>query len=80
MDCNNDNRILNNKAVQKVSTLNPPTILEHNKMINALMANKNNPNVRMVTGNVNNINIGLMNTFNNPKTIATNNAVVKPAT
>lgn len=80
IDCNNDNTILKNNAVQKVSTLNPPTIFVHNKIINAFMTNKNNPNVIIVTGNVSITNIGLMNILSNPRTIATINAVVNPAT
>ncbi len=80
MDCNTDKIILKNKAVQKVSTLNPPTIFVHNKIINALITNKNNPNVMMVTGNVSITNIGLINILSNPRTIATINAVVNPAT
>ena len=80
MDCNNDKMILKNNAVQKVSTLNPPTIFVHNKIINAFMTNKNNPKVMMVTGNVSITNIGLINILSNPRTIATINAVVNPAT
>ncbi len=80
IDCNTDKIILKNKAVQKVSTLNPPTIFVHNKIINALITNKNNPKVMMVTGNVSITNIGLMNMLSNPRTIATINAVVNPAT
>ena len=70
----------NNKAVQNESTLNPPTILVHNKIIIALMTSKNNPKVRIVTGKVSIINIGLINMLSKPKTTATIRAVVKPAT
>ena len=80
IDCNTDKIILKNKAVQNVSTLNPPTILVHNKIISALITNKNNPKVMMVTGNVSITNIGLINILSNPRTIATINAVVNPAT
>lgn len=80
MDCNNDKMILKNKAVQKVSTLNPPTIFVHNKIINALMTSKNNPKVIMVTGKVSITNIGLINILSNPRTMATINAVVNPLT
>lgn len=80
MDCERDNMILKRKAVQNESTLNPPTILVHNKIINALITNKNKPKVRMVTGNVNMTNIGLINILSKPKTTATINAVVNPAT
>lgn len=80
IDCNNDKIILKNKAVKNVSTLNPPTIFVHNKIINALMTNKNNPSVTIVTGSVRITNIGLMKILSNPRTIATINAVVNPAT
>jgi hypothetical protein len=40
-------------------------------MIMALITNKNNPSVKIVTGKVNKINIGFTKMFNNPKTIAT---------
>lgn len=71
---------LNNKAVQNEFILNPSTSLEHNKIINAFMANKNNPNVTIVTGKVNSTKIGLINMLSNPKTTATINAVVKSTT
>lgn len=71
---------LNTKAVQNEFILNPSTSLEHNIIINALMANKNNPNVTMVTGKVNSTKIGLTNMLSNPKTTATIKAVVKSAT
>ena len=80
IDCKTDNITLKNKAVQKVSTLNPPTIFVHNKIINALITNKNNPKVRIVTGKVSITNIGLINILSNPRTMATINAVVNPAT
>jgi hypothetical protein len=75
-----DNKILKNNAVQKVSTLNPSTKLLHNKIINALMTNKNNPKVKIVIGSVNKIKTGLTNRFNNPKTMATIMEVAKFAT
>ena len=77
MDCETDNMILKIKAVQKVSTLNPPTILVHNKIISALITNKNNPKVIIVTGSVSMTNIGLIKILSNPKTTATIKAVVK---
>ena len=79
-DCNNDKIILKNKAVKNVSTLNPPTIFVHNKIISALITSKNNPKVIMVTGNVRITNIGLTNILSNPRTMATISAVVNPAT
>ena len=72
--------MLKNKAVQKVSILNPPTILVHKIMISAFITNKNKPNVRIVTGKVKITNMGLIKIFSNPNTIATNNAVVKLST
>jgi len=68
------------KAVQNEFTLNPPTILEHIKIITALITNKNKPNVRIVAGNVNMTKIGLINILSNPKTTATIIAVLKSAT
>lgn len=67
-------------AVQNEFILNPSTSLEHNKIINALMANKNNPSVTMVTGKVKITKIGLTKILSNPKTTATIKAVVKSAT
>lgn len=67
-------------AVQKEFTLNPSTILEHNKIIPALITNKNNPNVSIVTGSVNRTKTGFTNTLSKPKTIATIRAVLKPVT
>ena len=72
--------MLKNKAVKKVSTLNPPTIFVHNKIISAFIINKNKPNVRIVTGKVRITNIGLINILSKPRTIATINAVVNPST
>lgn len=63
--------MLKSKAVQKESTLKPPTIFEQNKMIMALITNKNKPSVKIVTGKVNKIKIGFTKMFNKPKTIAT---------
>lgn len=80
MDWLTERIMLKIKAVQNEFTLNPSTSLEHNKIINALMTNKNNPNVTIVTGKVNITNIGLINILSNPKTTATIKAVVKSAT
>jgi uncharacterized membrane protein YoaK (UPF0700 family) len=68
------------KAVKNDSTLNPPTIFEHNKIITALMTNRNKPNENIVAGNVNRINMGFTNTLSKPKTTATIKAVSKLAT
>lgn len=67
-------------AVQNELTLNPSTNLEHNKIITALITNKNNPNVSIVTGNVKSTNIGFTIALSKPKTTATITAVVKFAT
>jgi hypothetical protein len=80
MDCDMDNITLKNSAVQNESTLNPPTILSQNKMIKALITNKNRPNVTKVIGKVNTNSIGLTKTLSSPRTSATIKAVVKPAT
>lgn len=68
------------KAVQNESTLNPPTISEHIKIIIALITIKNKPNVTMVAGNVNITKIGLINKLSNPKTTATMREVAKLST
>lgn len=44
------------------------------------MTNKNNPNVKIVTGKVNRINIGFTKKFKSPSTMATVNAVVNSST
>jgi hypothetical protein len=80
MDCKIDNIILKISAVRKESTLKPPTILSHNKIINALIINKNKPKVTSVIGSVRITNIGLTKILSRPKTIATNKAVAKLAT
>ena len=72
--------ILKIKAVQKELTLNPVTNCEHNKIITALITNKNNPNESIVTGNVNRTNIGFTIALSRPKTTATITAVLKLAT
>ena len=80
IDCETDNIILNSKAVKKVSTSKPPTILSHNIIIKPLMTNKNNPSVKKVIGKVNKTKIGLIKILSKPKTMATKSAVVKLAT
>ena len=72
--------ILNNNAVKNEFTLNPPTMLSHNNIINALIINKNSPKVIKVIGKVNNTRIGFIKIFNNPRTTATIIAVVKLST
>ena len=77
IDCDRDNIRLNNKAVKKVSTVKPPTILVQIKIITALITNKNKPKVKTVSGNVSITNIGFINKLSKPKTIATSKAVRK---
>ena len=80
MDWERDNITLKSSAVQKESTLKPPTILVHNKIIMALITSRNKPNVIIVKGKVNSTNIGFMKRLSNPKTTATSSAVTKSAT
>lgn len=80
IDCRIDRITLKINAVQNESTAKPPTILVHNKIITALMTNKNKPSVITVTGSVKTTKIGFIKTFNNPKTTATITAVPKLAT
>ena len=75
MDCRMVNRILNSKAVQKLLTENPSINLSANKMIQALITNKNKPSVSIVAGNVKSTNKGFTKIFNNPNTAATIMAV-----
>ena len=58
-------------AVHIPSTLKPSISLSANRMISAFTTNKNNPSVRMVTGNVKMIKIGFTNTLRTDKTAAT---------
>lgn len=69
------NRMLNNKAVQKLETVNPLIKLSTNKMIQALITNRKSPKVTRVAGSVKKIKMGLTNMFSNPKTTATMIAV-----
>ena len=80
IDCNTDNIILKNRAIQNESTANPSTILAHNKTIKVLITSRKSPKVMMVKGNVSNTIKGLTNRLRSPKTIATIKALVKPAT
>lgn len=52
------------------STLNPSISLSANKIISALITKRNNPNVRIVTGNVKMIKIGFINTLSTDNTAA----------
>ena len=80
MDSEIDKTILNNKAVQKESTLNPETRLSHNKIMTALMTNKKSPKVITVTGSVNKTNTGFTNIFSKPNTTETIMAALNPLT
>lgn len=75
-----ESKILNNKADQKPLTRNPLTSASHNNIIKALITNRNNPKVTMVTGNVKIMRIGLINKLSNIKTAATIRAVKNPET
>jgi hypothetical protein len=77
MDCEMDKIMLKSIAVQKVSTVKPPTILEQSKMMSAFTTKRNNPKVTTVTGNVKNTSNGLINVLSNPNTNATIIEVIK---
>ena len=66
-----DSKTLNNRAAKKPDTAKPLTKLLANKMIHALITNKNKPKVTIVAGNVKNIMSGRINIFNNEITTAT---------
>lgn len=68
------------KADQKLATEKPSTNSLHNKMMIALITNKNKPNVNTVTGNVKSTKSGFTNKLSNPKTMATTIAVIKRST
>lgn len=72
--------MLKNNAVQNPLTSKPSTKWSQSRIIAALITNKNKPNVKIVTGNVNKTKIGFTKKFNNPKTIATVKAVVNSST
>lgn len=75
MDCNTDNRMLKSKAIQILLTEKPGINLSANKIINALMTNKNKPNVTIVIGKVKMTKIGFTSKFNIDNTAATTMAV-----
>ncbi len=70
-DCKNDSKTLKIKADQNPDTLKPSTKLPAIKIITALITNRKRPKVKIVAGNVNNINSGFTVIRNNPKTTAT---------
>lgn len=63
IDLKNDNKILKTKAEKKLDTIKPPTKLAANRIIIALITNRNSPKVTIVAGNVKKINNGLTNIF-----------------
>ncbi len=70
-------KILKSKAVKKPLTANPVTKFPANKIITALITNKNKPKLTMVAGKVKKINNGLTNIFNKEMTTATQIAVTE---
>ena len=79
-DWDNESIILKKSAPKKPFTLKPSTSFVHNAIIAALITNRNNPKVKTVKGKVNKTNMGFTKTFNNPKTIATIIADLRPST
>lgn len=68
------------RADPKLLTTKPSTNLSQIKIIRALITNKNNPKVTIVTGNVKKTKIGFTKTLSKPKTTAIMTAVVSDAT
>jgi len=79
-DWQNDSTRLNNSALQKSATSKPSTSSSHSITISALITNKNNPSVNMVTGSVNSTSSGLIKILSKPSTNATMIAVKKLST
>ena len=75
-----ESKILKSRAYQNPSTINPLTKASQIIIIRALITNKNNPKVTMVTGSVNMIRIGFTNRFNKTRTAATTIAIRKLST
>ena len=63
-------------AVQILLTENPSINLSANKMIKALIINRNNPKVTIVIGKVKITKTGFTNTFRTAKTKATTMALI----
>lgn len=72
--------MLKNKAAQKPDTAKPSINLSANKMIQALIINKNKPKVTKVAGRVNKMSNGRTNRFSKEITTATITAERYPAT
>ncbi len=75
-----DKTMLNIRAHQNPSTVNPVTIFAARRIITALITNVNNPKVKIVIGRVRRRRTGFMNALIIPKTTATTRAAVKLAT
>lgn len=75
-----ESTILNNRAYQNPSTVNPEIIDEARSTMNAFMTNRNKPNVNIVIGIVRMIITGLIMTLSSDMIIATKNAVRKEST
>ena len=71
IDCEIERIILKINAVKKPSTLKPTRKWSQINMIIALIANRNNPSVKMVIGKVKNTKIGFTIAFKIARTIAT---------
>ena len=80
IDCKKDSKILNRSAYQNPFTSKPLTKASQIKIIRALITNKNNPNVKMVTGNVKMMSKGFTNKLSRISTAATTIAVIKLST
>lgn len=66
-----DSKILKKKAAKNPDTAKPSTNLSANKIIIALITNKNKPKVTRVAGSVKKIKRGLTNKFSKEITMAT---------
>lgn len=76
MDCRKESRRLKSSAHQILSTVKPEIKLSASRIINALIIKRKRPKVKMVTGNVKMISIGLTIKFKRLNTMATIMAVV----
>ena len=68
--------MLKSIADHQPSTPNPSTSLSANRIMMALITNKNKPSDSIVTGSVSMINIGFTKTFRIEMTIATSKEVI----
>ena len=69
--CTRESSKLKINAIRKPSTPNPEINASASKMITAFITSKNKPRVIMVTGNVNNTNIGFTIRLSIARTMAT---------